>query len=232
MTGAELETYVRRHINEQGITLSADRQSEIWQSLNLAREYIYLEACDYAPQAVSTEMEVERFSNDFFPFRDYPCFPLNYVQKILEVREGGFDGRRLTRSNQLGADRGDYDIYRNGIAPGVPWYIRLSKAWSSTDKIWVRYINSVEQQFTVPISSTSTEFTIGMPRAFHECIALHACILMLNKNEEDDARITRQLYNERMSTALNTLEGLDPLGEATRFANEFARAQQFNYGDI
>ncbi len=183
MTGAELLTFVKRRLAENGLTLEADRANELYDSLTAGRDDVLAELALDAPVAVKETVTLVLLtaSPPVWKIPDATKDPL----RILDVRDNG-TGVPLVPSSSLDNDNGHYRWNTNR---------KLQLAES------VGLSGSVEVDAVLAkgaITAGTVEADIGLPTPCHRAIGLWAAVLALTADEESDARSATALYQREL----------------------------------
>ena len=189
MTGAELLTYVKRRLAENGLTLEADRAGELYDYITDGRDDVLQELALDAPDAVKETVTLDVVTTNP-PVWKLPDATKD-AMRVLELRDAG-TGYPLTPSSSLNNDGGHYRL-------NSPRRVQLADEAVLT--------GSLEGDFVLAkaaISAATAEADIGLPTPCHRAIGLCAAMLALTADEESDARTATALY----SRALDRLKKL------------------------
>ena len=179
MTGLQLLAYVKRRLAENGLTLEADRENELYDYLTDGRDDVLQELALDAPVAVQETVTLVLVTADP-PVWKIPDATLDPM-RILDLRDDG-TGVPLVPSANLNNDGGHYRWITNR---------RVQLADS------VGLSGSLEADIVaarVAITAATTEAQVGLPTPCHRAIGLWAAVLALTADEESDARAATALY--------------------------------------
>jgi hypothetical protein len=183
MTGAQLLTYVKRRLAENGLTLEADRADELYDYITDGRDDVLEELTLDAPDAVKETITLQVVTTD------PPVWKIPDATKdlmgILELRDAG-TGFPLTPSSSLNNDGGHYRL-------NSPRRVQLADDAILTGSLEADVVTS-----KAAIAAGTAEADIGLPVPCHRAIGLCAAVLALTADEESDARTAIALYSRRL----------------------------------
>lgn len=183
MTGAQLLTYVKRRLAENGLTLETDRDAELYDYLTDGRDDVLQELALDAQAAVKETVTMELVTA-IPPVWKLPDATLDPM-RILEIRDAG-TGVPLNPSSSLNNDGGHYRI--NSLRQ-----VQLADAVGLSGSLECDVVVA-----KVAITSASTEAQIGLPTPCHRAVGLCAAVLALTADEESDARTATALYSRSL----------------------------------
>lgn len=202
MTGAQLLTYLKRRLAEQGLTLEADRVDELFDYLTEGRDALLQSFALAAPivvQAAPIALEQPDPVNDPKLWR----LPLatKDLYKVMAIRE--IESKELfSPSATIEQDAGDYE-----------WVtLRSIRLGESSDP------GAGIEMIVVPhqgdIVAGTTEPNIGLPTPCHRAIGKFAAVLALTADEESDASNALGLFSKEIDNLERIYGEYDAMGGA------------------
>lgn len=203
MTGAQLLTYLKRRLAEQGLTLEADRVDELYDYLTEGRDELLSSFALAAPIVVQAA-----------PIALVPVDAINFPRlwkipdatkdlfRVIAVRE--IESKELfTPSGSIDQDAGDYE-----------WVTlrQIQLAESSDPGAGIEVIVVPHQG---DIVAGTTEANIGLPTPCHRAIGKYAAVLALTADEESDATNAMGLFTREIDKLERIYGDYDAMGGAT-----------------
>jgi hypothetical protein len=183
MTGVQLLAYLKRRLAEAGLTVTAERDDELYDNLTEGRDELLQAFSLAAPVVVKTTitLEVDPADDRIYNFAAAAKDPY----RVLEVRDKE-SHEPLTPAATLNVDGGDY-------------------AWDSIRRLWlaehVGVAEGVEVVYVpagVAIDAATTEAQVGLPTTCHRAVGKFAAVLALTADEESDAKNATALYQREL----------------------------------
>jgi hypothetical protein len=191
VTGAQLLTYTKRRLAENGLTVPAERELELYDYITEGRDEVKRRLAMAAPVAVKITLTLEVDVADDRVYR----FPIAAKDplRVIEVRDKQYRVP-LDPAATLDCDTGDYE-----------WLsareLRLAEGVDVGQGVEIVY---VAQEGA--IAAGTAEADIGAPVPTHRAIGKLAAVLALTADEESDATTAMGLY-EREMTQLEQMYG-------------------------
>jgi len=189
MTGVQLLAYVKRRLAENGLTVPAERDAELYDLLSEGRDALLVAFALCAPVVVKSTITLETDgSND--RLRTFPAATKDPF-RVLAVKESS-TGEELTPSASLNNDAGQY-------------------VWNTIRQL--KLADDVEPEGNVEvdlvvhtgdITAATTEPQVGLPTTCHRAIGKMAAVLAMTADEQSDASNAKRLF----SSELERLEAL------------------------
>jgi hypothetical protein len=201
--GAALQTYVRRRLAEQGLTLEADRVDELYDYITEGRDELLAAFALAAPLVVqSAPILLEQPDPVLTPLVWRIPAANKDPYRILVVRELE-TGEGFSSSSQLNQDGGEYE-----------WQtLRQLKLADDADPgtgIEVVYVPHAGA-----IVAATTEANIGLPTTCHRAIGKFAAVLALTADEESDATNAMGLFSRELDKLERIYGDFDAMGGAS-----------------
>lgn len=183
MTGVQLLAYVKRRLAEANLTVEADRESELYDTITEGRDDLLqaLAICAPIVSKVEIQLVVDPTNDRLYSFPGGTRDAL----RVFELREKT-TGEPFVPASQLNQDNGEYEWV-------TPRQIRLSDGADPGDGILCTMI-----AHPVDITSATTEAQIGLPTPCHRAIGKFAAVLALTADEESDASTAMRLYQREI----------------------------------
>lgn len=202
MTGAQLLTYLKRRLAEQGLTLEADRVDELYDYLTEGRDALLQSFALAAPivvQAAPIALEQPDPVND--PRLWQLPAATKDLYKVLVVRE--VESKELfSPAGSIEQDAGDYE-----------WVtlrsLRLSESSDPGSGIEVIVVPS-----KADIVAGTAEVDVGLPTTCHRAIGKFAAVLALTADEESDATNAVGLFSKEVDQLERIYGEYDAMGGA------------------
>lgn len=185
MTGAELLIYVKRRLGEDGLTVEAGYDDELYDYITEGRDWLVQDLALSAPVTVRQLVTLEEDGTDdrLWNFPSGTKDPLrSLVVRAVNTREP------LTPAGTLDVDNGDYEWI-------TPRQLRLAES--------VNPPGGVEGYFILQraaIGAATTEDAVGLIVPFHRAIGKAAVVLALTADEESDARNAMGLLQRELDS--------------------------------
>lgn len=183
MTGAQLLTYVKRRLAENGLTVPAERDAELLDLITEGRDAILQAFALSAPVVVRSTITLETDgSND--RIRNFPAATRDPL-RVLAVKESS-TGEELVPTASLNNDAGQYR------------WNNLRQLELADD---VEPEGNVEVDLVVhptDIGSGTTEAAIGLPTTCHRAIGKMAAVLAMTADEQSDATNAKQQFRSEL----------------------------------
>ena len=197
MTGLQLYALLRRRLAEAGVTVAAEREAELYDSLTAARDRLKMAFADAAPIVVRENVTLEEDGADD-RLHAFPAATNDPLQ-VLEVRELT-TREKFDASGHLNHDGGEYSWENTR-------QLRLADEADSGDGVEVVAVLMGDD-----ISSATTEAQVGLPTPCHRAIAYGAAVLALTVDEESDAGVAAKLYQAELELLVNIYSSFDRQG--------------------
>jgi hypothetical protein len=189
MTGAQLLTYVKRRLAENGLTVPAERDAELLDLITEGRDALLVAFALCAPVVVRQTITLETDgAND--RLRNFPAATKDPF-RVLAVKDAS-TGEELTPSASLNNDSGQYAW--NNIRQ-----LRLNEDVQPEGAVEIDVVLA-----GVDIVSGTAEAAIGLPTTCHRAIGKMAAVLAMTADEQSDASNAKRLF----SSELERLEAL------------------------
>lgn len=203
MTGAQLLTYLKRRLAEQGLTLEADRVDELYDYLTEGRDELLSTFALAAPIVVqSTPIALVQVDAVNDPTLWKIPDATKDLLRVITVREK--ESKELfAGSGAIDQDAGDYEWVTTR-------QLRLSESADAGAGIEVIVVPHQGD-----IVAGTTEANIGLPTPCHRAIGKYAAVLALTADEESDATSALGLFSRELDKLERIYGDFDAMGGAT-----------------